>query len=287
MTGWRALALAWSWEPSVIVGCALAVGGYLGLAGGRMSGRTVSFVSGILVLAFALLSPLDLLGDRYLFSAHMLQHMLLVLVVPPLLILGLPASWVRRLLAYPGLRGAERILRRPLVAWIVGIGVMGLWHWPSLYNLALVVPPVHVFQHLSFLAASVIFWWPVCAPVAESRMPPLGAVVYLLAAALASSGLGIVLTVTPPGLYPAYLHPADPIGILPMLRNGWGLSPEADQQLGGLLMWVPGGLVYLTAILATLGWWWRDGERRPGGDDDRAPASELGDGRLGGDLHGV
>jgi len=286
MTGWAALAAAWSWQPSVAIGCALAVGGYLGLTGGRVRGRGGWFLSGMVVLALALLSPLDVLGDRYLFSAHMLQHMLLVLVVPPLLILGLPASWVRLLLGHPGLRRVERVLRHPLVAWTVGMGIVVLWHWPSLYNVALADERVHVVQHLSFLAASVIFWWPVCAPLAESRIPPLGAVVYLLAAALVSSGLGIVLTVTPPGLYPAYLHPADPIGILPMLRTTWGLSPEADQQLGGLLMWVPGGLVYLTAILATLGWWWRDGERTQAGAD-RTPARGIRDGVLGGDLHGI
>lgn len=285
MTGWRALAAAWSWQPSVVIGCALAVGGHVGLAGGWVRGQTGWFLSGITVLALTLLSPLDLLGDRYLFSAHMLQHMLLVLVVPPLLILGVPASWVRVLLGHPALRRLERVLRHPPVAWTVGMGTVLVWHWPTFYNTALVDERVHVFQHVTFLAASVIFWWPVCAPLAESRMPRLGAVGYLLAAALVSSGLGIVLTVTSPGLYPAYLHPTDPLGILPLLRNAWGLSPEADQQLGGLLMWAPGGLVYLAAILASLGSWWREGERRP--DEHRTSADGIGDGILGGDLHGV
>lgn len=284
MTAWRALAAAWSWEPSVIAGCALAAGGYVGLAGGRVAGRGWSFLCGVAVLFLALASPLDLLGDRYLFSAHMLQHMLLVLVVPPLLILGLPERWVRLLLRHPAPRRVERALRRPVAAWIAGMGTVALWHWPGLYNAALGSPPVHVLQHLSFLAASVIFWWPVCAPLAESRLPPLGAVLYLLAAALVSSGLGIILTVTPPGPYPAYLHPADPLGILPLVRTTWGLGPAQDQELGGLLMWVPGGLVYLAAILATLGRWWRE-EGTSG--DGWAPTQSLKERTLEGDLHGI
>jgi putative membrane protein len=279
MTAWERLAGAWSWQPSVVVGCALLAGGYLGLAGGRAGGRASWFLGGIAVLAFALLSPLDVLGDRYLFSAHMLQHMLLVLVVPPMLLLGLPEAWVRLLLAHPLLGRAERVARHPVLAWAIGMGTVGAWHLPALYNLALAELPVHVFQHLTFLASSVVFWWPVCAPVAGSRMSAPGALGYLLAAALASSGLGIVLTVVPPGWYPAYLHPADPLGILPMIRDGWGLSAEADQQLGGLLMWVPGGLVYLVAILATLGRWYRENERAATYD----PAAGV----SGGELHGA
>ena len=286
MTGWRTLEAAWSWEPSVVAGCALAAGGYIGLSGGRVAGRGWWFLSGVALLLLALASPLDVLGDRYLFSAHMLQHMLLVLVVPPLLILGLPPGWVRLALEHPGARRLERALGRPAPAWVVGLATVALWHWPALYNAALASPPVHVLQHLSFLGSGAVFWWPVCAPLRGLRMPPLGAVLYLLAAALASSGLGIALTVTPPGLYPAYLHPADPLGIAPLLRNAWGLTPEADQQLGGLLMWVPGGLVYLTAILATLGAWWREGEPDSAGER-WARAHGVGDAAFGRDLHGI
>jgi cytochrome c oxidase assembly factor CtaG len=284
MTGWHALAAAWSWEPSVIAACALAAGGYVGLAGGRVTGRGWWFLAGVAVLYLALASPLDLLGDRYLFSAHMLQHMLLVLVVPPLLLLGLPERWVRLLLQHPAPRGAERVLRRPVAAWAAGMGTVALWHSPALYNAALASQPVHVLQHLSFLASSVIFWWPVCAPLPESRLPPLGAVLYLLAAALVSSGLGIILTVTPPGLYPAYLHPADPLGILPLVRATWGLGPAQDQELGGLLMWVPGGLVYLAAILATLGRWWREDGTSADGFASAKGRTET---ALEGDLHGI
>ena len=265
MTVWGVLAATWSWEPSVVVGCAVLAGAYLGLAGRAAPGRAAWFLAGVAALLLALDSPLDGLGDRYLFSAHMLQHMLLVLLVPPLLLLGIPPDWARAALRVPALRRAERCLGHPGVAWLLGIGTMCAWHVPALYNAALAHGLVHVAQHLSFLVTSTIFWWPVCAPLAEARMPALGAVVYLLAAALASSGLGIILTFSPPGLYPAYLHPADPQGLLPTIRSAWGLSPAADQQLGGLLMWVPGGLVYLCAILGTLVRWYREPDAEPSG----------------------
>ncbi|HLJ58199.1 MAG TPA: cytochrome c oxidase assembly protein [bacterium] len=276
MTVWRVLASTWSWEPSAVAGCAVLAGAYLGLAGRAAPRRAGWFLGGVAVLLLALNSPLDGLGDRYLFSVHMLQHMLLMLVVPPLLLLGIPPEWARAALRVPALRRAEGGLGHPVAAWVLGIGTMCAWHVPVLYNAALAHGLVHVAQHLSFLVTSTIFWWPVCAPLAEARLPALGAVVYLLAAALASSGLGIVLTFSPPGLYPAYLHPADPQGLLPTIRGGWGLSPAADQQLGGLLMWVPGGLVYLCAILGTLGRWYREADAEPFGAVDRPTAPDRG-----------
>jgi cytochrome c oxidase assembly factor CtaG len=270
MTVWHVLWATWTWEPSVAIGCAALAGGYVGLAGRAAPRRTAWFLAGAAVLLLALDSPLDGLGDRYLFSAHMLQHMLLVLVVPPLLILGTPPEWARTALRVPVFRRAERVLRHPALAWTLGIGTMCAWHLPVLYEAALANGSVHVAQHLSFLVTSTMFWWPVCAPLPESRMPALGAVLYLLAAALASSGLGIVLTFAPPGLYPAYLHPADALGLLPTIRDVWGIQPSVDQQLGGLLMWVPGGLGYLCAILATLMRWYREADV----DSDRTAASQ-------------
>lgn len=224
-----------------------------GSAGGW---RAASFVLGVLVLLFALVSPLDVLGDGYLFSAHMAQHLLLIEVVPPLLLLGLPPGAVARLLAWPPADRLERTLGRPAPAWLLGTGVLWAWHAPALYNAALASEGIHVVQHLSFLVAATVFWWPVLAPLSARRLPAWAAVGYLFAGAFANSVLGIVLTFSPPGLYPAYLRPADPLGILPLLRDGWGLTPAADQRLGGGLMWMIGGLVYLLAIALVVARWY-------------------------------
>jgi len=248
---------AWDWEPSVVAGCAGLLAAYAAAARFRFSRRALYYVAGVFVLLMALTSPLDALSDMYLFSAHMLQHMLLILAVPPLLLLGIPKEMVRKALRNSRLCRAEEVLSRPVLAWSLGVGVLWLWHWPPLYNAALASEHIHILEHLSFLVASTIFWWPVISPLEELRMPPLGCVAYLFAACSAHTVLAIILTFAPVGHYPAYINPPDPYGILHTIRGGWGLTPLEDQQWGGLLMWVPACLVYLSFILASLARWYR------------------------------
>ena len=133
---------------------------------------------------------------------------------------------------------------------------MWLWHWPPLYNAALSHEGIHIAEHLMFLVTATIFWWPVLSPLEGSRLSPLGAVVYLFGACTAHTVLAILITFAPVGIYPAYLQPADSLGILPLLRNDWGITPRMDQQLGGLLMWVPVCLIYLGFLLATIIRWY-------------------------------
>ncbi len=266
MTTWRLLVSAWNWEPSVLLGCAALLAADLVAAGFRCSKDVAWFGAGVGVLLLALVSPIDTLGDAYLFSAHMLQHLLLLLIVPPLLLLGIPREPVRRALRRPPVRRVECVLAQPLLAWSLGVGTMWLWHLPALYNAALAHAGIHVVEHLCFLGSAATFWWPLVAPVGEARLTPVAAALYLFAAAAASTILGIILTFVSPGLYPLYLRPGDRLGILPLLRDGWGFSPAVDQQTGGILMWVGGGLVYLGAIIATLARWY--GEP----DEDALPA---------------
>jgi putative membrane protein len=260
MTTWQLLTSTWSWDPSVVLGCAALIGIYLAVVRSRITPRAFFFVAGVLVLLFALVSPLDTLGDTYLFSAHMVQHLLLLLIVPPLLLLGIPPWLADEVLKRPRINRAERILGKPLVAWFLGMGTIWLWHVPALYNATLtdegIHPLIHIFEHLCFLVTATIFWWPVLAPEVERRLAPLATIPYLFGAAAANSVLGIILAYAPPGLYPAYLHPEETLAILPLLRDGWGLTPAVDQQLGGLVMWVPGSLVYLSGIIGALGRWY-------------------------------
>lgn len=256
MTTWQLLILDWDWHLSVLLGCAALLIGYAGLLRFRLTRTAWWYGAGVLVIFVALLSPLDTLGDRYLFSAHMIQHMLLILIMPPLLLLGLPAALVRTWLATPPVRRIEQVLRRPVIAWLLGMGTLWLWHLPALYNAALSNENIHIVEHLCFMIAATIFWWPVVAPIDEARPMPLITVGYLFLAMLASGILGIILTFATPGLYPAYLHPPDQLGILPLLRDSWGLTPAVDQQLGGLFMWVPSGLVYIAAAMVILARWY-------------------------------
>lgn len=261
MTGWQLFVSAWDWEPTVIAGCAVLLLAYFASLQFQFPKVAWYFVAGIAVLLLALVSPLDTLGDSYLFSAHMLQHILLILVVPPLLLMGVPPDLAQRILRRPFAGRVEHVLSKPVLAWTLGIGAMWLWHWPPLYNAALASESIHVGEHLMFLVTATIFWWPVLSPIEESRLAPLGAVVYVFGACVAHSVLAILLTFAPLGLYPAYLQPADTLNILPLLRDRWGLTPRDDQQWGGLLMWVPACLVYLSVMLATLTHWYRTPER--------------------------
>jgi len=202
------------------------------------------FLGGVILLLLDLVSPIDTLADGYLFSAHVVQHFLLALIVPLLLASGVRASTL------PARFRAARI--SPVICWTLGVGTMLAWHLPPLFNAALDNGALHIFQHLTFLATGVIFWWPV---IKEPRLAPFPAIAYLFSACTGCSLLGAILTFTPPGLYPAYLHPHDDT-ILRMVRDNWGLDPKSDQQLGGMLMWVPGCLVYLGAILARVAHWY-------------------------------
>lgn len=261
MTVTHLLASTWSWDPSVLVGCAALLGLYFFVGRALTTTRhKIFFSSGVLVLFLALESPLEELGDTYLFSAHMLQHLLLILIVPPLLLWGLPRGVAQRILAWRWANRVEQILRRTLVAWPVGMVTMWVWHLPVLYNATLLNENIHIGEHLTFLVTATIFWWPVLNPIQEKRLAPLTTIFYLFAAAASSSALGIILTFAQPGLYPAYLQPGDTLGILPLLRETWGLTPTVDQQLGGLLMWVPGSLVYLSGILGALSRWYNEPE---------------------------
>lgn len=172
--------------------------------------------------------------NQYPFSAHVVQHLLLALVIPPLLLLGTPAFDLG------AFKKLERVLAQPPVSWIVGVGTMLAWHIPVLFDAALASQALHIFQQLSFLITGTIFWWPILGPLKERHLPMLGAVSYLFSACLCCSILGAFLTFGPAGLY---AHHA-------------GLDPKGDQQLGGLLMWVPGCFIYLSAILVSVHRWY-------------------------------
>lgn len=229
--------ISWDWEPSVVIGCAALAIGYLALVRKRGFRRAPWFLAGVLLLLLDLVSPVDTLADRYLFSAHVVQHFLLALVIPPLLLLGTPRFDLGRL------NKLERAIGQPPISWLLGVGAMLAWHIPVLFNAALANDGLHIFQHLSFLVTGTIFWWPILAPLEDRHLSALAAVSYLFSACVCCSLLGAFLTFAPVGLYPTY-------------AGYMGLDAKSDQQLGGLLMWVPGCFVYLSGILATAMRWY-------------------------------
>jgi putative membrane protein len=250
---------AWEIHPSVVIGCLALVVWYF-FAPRRVPRRAVSFLVGIFILCLSLISPIDPLGDEYLFSAHMLQHLLLIQVVPPLLIAGMTPRRVTSWLSHKSIRRVEGVLRKPSLAWSSNMLMMVVWHLPALYNAANASTAIHILEHLSFLVTGCMFWWPIFTPMIEERLHPAKAMFYLFSAAVVSTLLGIIITFLPVGLYKPYLNPVDSLGALHLIRENWGISAVEDQKLAGLLMWVPGCSVYFIVMLMELARWFRTPE---------------------------
>lgn len=251
---------AWNWDPLLLLGIFLSgvlyTGGILRLWRQAGAARAISymqvtaFACGLLGLVVALISPLDAMSGALL-SAHMVQHLLLMMVVAPLLVFGTPpvalawimprriqlARWWRR---RAGLRRMWHGFSRPALIWIVYLAILWMWHLPRLYQAALLDARVHSVEHTTFLGAAMLFWWALMRHRTLSK--GLGAL-YVFTAALLSGLLGVLLTFSQTVWYPAY-------GVVPY---GWGLTPLQDQQLAGVIMWFPGGLIYLAATILLLG----------------------------------
>jgi putative membrane protein len=250
---------AWNFELWVLVLLAVSAAAYaigirrLWVRAGR--GRGVSqrqalwFGLGWTVLAVSLVSPLDTLGN-HLFWAHMVQHELLMIVAAPLLVMGRPLSaWVwclsarqrQRLpgiLSRPVLAGPWTALTHPLSAWSLHALAIWVWHIPVLFDASLHSEWVHAAQHASFLFTALLFWWAVLGTDARSgRCGP--ALASLFSTMVHTAVLGALLTVAPTPWYPGYEPTSRALG--------W--NPLEDQQLGGLIMWVPAGAAYLIAGL--------------------------------------
>jgi cytochrome c oxidase assembly factor CtaG len=148
----------------------------------------------------------------------------------------------------------------PLLGWLGGWAAMWLWHAPALCDAAGRSALVRGVQVVSLLLLGALFWWPIIGPVRRQRLRPLAGVVYLFSACLGCTVLGILLTFAPPGVCPVYAHPVDRLGILSLIRDDWGLTPARDQQLGGLMMWLPPCAMYLSSMLALLARWYRGAE---------------------------
>ena len=204
------------------------------------------FLTGLTILIVALLSPLHELGDNYLFSAHMVQHLLVTLVVPPLLLLGTPplvGSVSAAADAGDGHGSEADSARNGLHHFSV---VFAMWHIPAFYDLALRERGIHILEHVMFLSAGLIMWWPVLGKLPELPRPPyLVQILYLFVLPTITAILGAIITFADGVLYEWYAE-------APRI---WDISAHTDQQLGGIIMWVPGGLVFmLTLIVVFLVW---------------------------------
>lgn len=250
----------WNFAPLLLVGLALSVYLYLrGAATYRVEKRrTAIFLAGIAVLFIALISPLDAMGAS-LFSAHMGQHLLLVLVAAPLLVWSKPLA--------PLLRGMQPRWRKaigvaiqarpmkklwqwfvtPAIATTLHIITLAIWHQPTLYGAALANTNIHILEHASFLITALLFWWAICYSEQYG-----GRILSAFSVMMASGLLGALITFAPIPWYSGHA----------LSVVAWHLTPLEDQQLAGLLMWIPMGTIYIVAAALLLSAWLTSVEHR-------------------------
>lgn len=258
----RALLTEWHWEPSVLIGLAVFSGLYVWAVGPLRRrygwGPPITrrhawlFLVSVFTLIVALLSPLDAIGDRYLFSAHMVQHLLLATVWPPLLLLAIP-SWLARALLRPPFSWVWLFCVYPAVATILFNLDVYAWHLPAFYDATLSNEGIHIVEHLSFMLFGLFVWWPVLSPIVEQRQSYPLQILYLFVNGMFMMVLGIVFTFAPDAFYPPYAS-------APRL---WGTTAAGDQQIGGLIMWYPGNVPYAVALVAAFYRWFDRGQTFP------------------------
>ncbi|MET3918482.1 putative membrane protein [Variovorax sp. OAS795] len=252
-------AIGWSFEPWVLacLGASLllyAAGLFrlwrkAGAGRGLGMARAASFGAGWLALVVALVSPLDALGG-HLFSAHMVQHEVLMILAAPLLVIGrplavwtwaLPMAWrapAGRFVRLPAVAATWDVLTCAPVAWALHGLALWVWHLPPFFEAALQSPGVHTLQHASFLVTALLFWWPPLG--GASRAGHGSSMLYLFTTMVHTGALGALLTFSTVPWYPAYGASTPALGF----------DLLEDQRLGGLIMWVPAGLAYLVVALA-------------------------------------
>ncbi len=236
--------------PSFLAGWLLMGGVYFLVAGPLrhrfpgsrpVPGRKVaSFSFGLLLMLVALQGPLHELSDYFLFSAHMVQHLVLILLMPPFLLYGTPDWMLRPLLRLPGAMGVARALTLPLISFALNNVIFLAWHFPGPYDLMMRNHDVHVAMHLMIMATGTLMWWPVMSPLPElPRVAPPLQMVYLFLAGIPMMISAALITFSQDAMYSWYVEAP---------RIVEALTPLEDQRLGGVMMWVPGGLALWIAI---------------------------------------
>ena len=256
-------ALNWNFAPSIMMMLIsqAALYGYLVFIARKdghwgtdvRASHVIFFALGLILIFIALVTPIDSLSNAALFSAHMVQHLLLMLLASACLVLGTPGYWIRYLYRLPILKRVLPIITHPLVILVSFNAVMWIWHLPALYETALRNPNVHILEHLMFLAFGVLLWLPVIHDIPPGHVLSYPArIAYLFACMISSSILGAIFTFATSIAYPFY-------GNAPL---AFGMTPTTDQQLAGLIMWIPGSGIFFVAILVVFAAWLNSEDRK-------------------------
>jgi cytochrome c oxidase assembly factor CtaG len=253
-----ALHSDWRPDPTVVLGVIALIAAYVAWTGPLnrrrsdaaerpvSTGQRAAFIVGSLAFLLALAPPLDDWADHYLLSAHMFQHLVLLFVVAPLWLIGTPAWLLEPVLRKPLLARAGYLLTRPVAAFVIANLIVTVWHLPGPYDAALRHEPLHIVQHVSFLGAALLAWWPVLGPLPEwPRLAQPLQCLYLFLETIPGGIIGAFVTLAAPGVYRFYDD-------VPRI---WGIDLAMDQELAGLMMWVGAGLIYLLWITVIFFQW--------------------------------
>ncbi len=211
-------------------------------------GHAIRFYLALVIFYLAVGSPLDQAGERYLLSAHMLQHQLLIYPAAVLFLLGLPDWLVRPVTARHGLRPVLRVLTSPVVCGVVYTAVLTGWHIPLLYDLALQNRPIHILEHFTMFGAALFYWWPLCSPSREYPPAPFATqMLYLPAVIIGMTPVFAYITFSQDVLYPTYEY-------APRITS---LTAAADQLLAGSMMKLIGMAVGMTAFAVSFYRWYQ------------------------------
>ncbi len=246
-------------HASVVVGVTVLAVAYTAAAAGqrrRVQPRQwLAFAGGLASMFFALDGPIDALADGGLFTAHMAQHLLLALVVPPLLLLGTPGWMLRPLLHAQRLRRLARALTHPLPAFVLYNAFLAILRTPPVFERMVRDQGVHICMHLLLMCTGTLMWWPLSSPLPElPRLSYPAQTLYLFLLLIPMAAVSAPITLGAEVIYPWYLRGPHP----------WGLTPLADQRLGGLLMWVGAGLYFMCVFsIMFFRWAQRDDRDEP------------------------
>jgi putative membrane protein len=214
--------------------------------------HAVRFYFALILFYLGVGSPLDQIAERYLLSAHMLQHQIIIYPAALLFLSGLPDWLARPIMGHARLRPILRVLTNPVVCGAIYVAVISGWHLPFLYDLALQNRPVHIAEHFMMFGAALLFWWPLCSPVPElPRASYAGRMIYLVAVIIGMTPVFAYITFSPDVLYPTY-------EFAPRITN---LTAAADQLLAGVMMKLGGMAVALIAFGASFYRWYQHSER--------------------------
>jgi len=268
----------WSGDPLPWIGTLLAITLYLAAvrivdrahpANPVPRRRIAAWLAGVAVVALALVSAVHIYAGS-LFTVHMVQHLLLAMVAPPLLALGAPVTLtlraaspnVRRSILLPVLHSwPVKAISWPPVGWTLFAVVMWATHFSPLYNAALENQALHSAEHLLYLIAGVLFWWPVIgADPIRWRLSPIARMAYLAAQMPFNTAVGLAIYYAPTILYPHYAF----------LGRTWGPDPLTDQQVAGIVMWGLGDVILLGAVVLAIEAWLRADEKRSRRTRERA-----------------